>query len=294
MHLLLTLIEKGIPLPAAGILISPWIDLTDTGDGSKTCSWEKNAKYDFIPISLTVLFGDYYIGKHLKPPKSHPTTPTTVSSASISSSTTASSSSSKFSWRKSLSLSMGWFRSSTMSSSAVENASSSLEPEDIPIGVENENYNKVNTHDYDEVEENNNTNELNDITLLQLEEDFCIRVEVESILYHRIGQMDSGEREHDEDEDACLHVDEQKHLADEQSAGFQALGNNDEVLFDKRTVSPTHAPEELLRQLPPLFITAGECEVFHDQIVLFITKLRKLEGVNVWSYIAKDMIHVYP
>jgi acetyl esterase/lipase len=43
LSLLLSLRDKGLPLPAAAVCLSPWTDLTCTGE-----SWTANAKVDFM------------------------------------------------------------------------------------------------------------------------------------------------------------------------------------------------------------------------------------------------------
>lgn len=41
--LLVALRERGIPMPAAAVVLSPWTDLTDSGE-----SWQENAKADYM------------------------------------------------------------------------------------------------------------------------------------------------------------------------------------------------------------------------------------------------------
>lgn len=50
LSLLLSLREKGLPLPAAGVCLSPWTDLTCSGG-----SWETNATIDFMLKRVTTL-----------------------------------------------------------------------------------------------------------------------------------------------------------------------------------------------------------------------------------------------
>ncbi len=57
---MLKIIELKLPKPAGGILISPWIDLTDIGVSQ---SWATNKHYDYIPKTLAKLFANEYLGK---------------------------------------------------------------------------------------------------------------------------------------------------------------------------------------------------------------------------------------
>eukprot|EP01041_Mallomonas_annulata_P005162 gene5162-10322_t len=50
--------ERGLPLPAAGVLLSPWVDLSNTSSPS----WNENIKFDFLPRDLAQLFGEAYRG----------------------------------------------------------------------------------------------------------------------------------------------------------------------------------------------------------------------------------------
>jgi acetyl esterase/lipase len=57
---LLALKERGAPLPAATVALSPWTDLTNSGE-----SWETNAKHDSLTWkSSQTIFSDYYVGEH--------------------------------------------------------------------------------------------------------------------------------------------------------------------------------------------------------------------------------------
>lgn len=58
---LLKIEEKGLQKPNGGILISPWIDLTDIG---RSESWKTNKKYDYIPKKMANLFANCYLGKN--------------------------------------------------------------------------------------------------------------------------------------------------------------------------------------------------------------------------------------
>ena len=51
--------EANLPLPAGGILISPWVDLNDSFSGT----WTSNNDYDFLPRDLAAWFADEYAGK---------------------------------------------------------------------------------------------------------------------------------------------------------------------------------------------------------------------------------------
>jgi acetyl esterase/lipase len=57
---MLALKEKNLPLPAAAVALSPWTDLTNSGD-----SWEFNAKLDTLCWKeAQSFFADYYAGNH--------------------------------------------------------------------------------------------------------------------------------------------------------------------------------------------------------------------------------------
>lgn len=55
---LLRIHELGLPTPAGGILISPWVDLTDF----KSPSWFKYAEIDYLDVELAKLFAKCYQG----------------------------------------------------------------------------------------------------------------------------------------------------------------------------------------------------------------------------------------
>ena len=50
---------EGLPLPASGVMLSPWLDLTDSCSGS----WTANQKYDFIPCDLAHKLARAYAGE---------------------------------------------------------------------------------------------------------------------------------------------------------------------------------------------------------------------------------------
>ena len=52
--------KRGLPLPAAGVLLSPWVDLQE--DTSSASSWERNAKYDYLPRGIGPMLADLYRG----------------------------------------------------------------------------------------------------------------------------------------------------------------------------------------------------------------------------------------
>lgn len=55
---LLALKDKGIPLPAAAVVLSPWTDLENTGE-----SWETNANVDTLCWKeAQTIFSKYYVG----------------------------------------------------------------------------------------------------------------------------------------------------------------------------------------------------------------------------------------
>lgn len=56
---LLTIADVGLPIPAAGVLISPWVDLTDVG---MTASWTTYENVDFLPRDLAEMFAECYKG----------------------------------------------------------------------------------------------------------------------------------------------------------------------------------------------------------------------------------------
>jgi epsilon-lactone hydrolase len=61
------IINAGLPIPRGGLLISPWVDLTDCG---RTPSWHTNLEYDYINAELAQFFADCYVGV---PPSEAPT-----------------------------------------------------------------------------------------------------------------------------------------------------------------------------------------------------------------------------
>eukprot|EP00939_MAST-03C_sp_MAST-3C-sp1_P003387 g3387.t1 len=52
--------DMGCPLPAAGVLLSPWLDLDDVSRQS----WIRNRDHDFLTPSLTRVFAQVYSGRH--------------------------------------------------------------------------------------------------------------------------------------------------------------------------------------------------------------------------------------
>jgi len=56
---LLALRDHGIPLPAAGVAISPWTDLTLSSD-----SYHRNAKVCLSPPNMAAVCSRYYVGDH--------------------------------------------------------------------------------------------------------------------------------------------------------------------------------------------------------------------------------------
>lgn len=56
---LLAIAEENLDMPAGAILLSPWVDLSDT---STSDSWIRNAEYDYLPPDLTDLFAKTYKG----------------------------------------------------------------------------------------------------------------------------------------------------------------------------------------------------------------------------------------
>jgi len=51
--------EQGHPMPAGGIMISPWLDLTDSATGT----WETNQKFDYLPRDFGAMFARMYAGE---------------------------------------------------------------------------------------------------------------------------------------------------------------------------------------------------------------------------------------
>ena len=63
--------EKGLPMPAGGVLLSPWVDLADVTSPSWGENWPAN---DYLPPRLATLFAKAYAGrKSLSDPKVSPT-----------------------------------------------------------------------------------------------------------------------------------------------------------------------------------------------------------------------------
>jgi monoterpene epsilon-lactone hydrolase len=56
---LLAIRDEGLPLPAAGVALSPWTDLKCTGD-----SYHINAKQDISTLGSWEVWGSYYVGSH--------------------------------------------------------------------------------------------------------------------------------------------------------------------------------------------------------------------------------------
>jgi acetyl esterase/lipase len=69
---LLHLARMNIHKPAGGVLLSPWVDLTDLGVNP---SWSSNSPIDYLPVDLARLFAECYIGSDTPPskPPSYPT-----------------------------------------------------------------------------------------------------------------------------------------------------------------------------------------------------------------------------
>jgi acetyl esterase/lipase len=53
------IINADLPIPRGGLLLSPWVDLTDCG---RTPSWQSNVEYDYITSELAQFFADCYVG----------------------------------------------------------------------------------------------------------------------------------------------------------------------------------------------------------------------------------------
>ena len=51
--------EMGLPRPAGGLMLSPWVDLSDAGI---TDSWYRNESYDYLPQALAKYFASQYMG----------------------------------------------------------------------------------------------------------------------------------------------------------------------------------------------------------------------------------------
>ena len=52
--------QSGLPGPAGALLISPWVDLTDTG---VSASWVNNARFDYLDKELASFFAECYKGE---------------------------------------------------------------------------------------------------------------------------------------------------------------------------------------------------------------------------------------
>jgi epsilon-lactone hydrolase len=61
---LLAFRDEGLPLPAAGVALSPWLDIASTAD-----SFKRNALRDISTLNSWNVWGDYYAGAH---DKTHP------------------------------------------------------------------------------------------------------------------------------------------------------------------------------------------------------------------------------
>merc|ERR1712166_225741 len=53
------LTDQNLPMPAGGMLYSPWCDLADTNDSQ---SWVENAEIDYLPADLARMFASMYCG----------------------------------------------------------------------------------------------------------------------------------------------------------------------------------------------------------------------------------------
>ena len=53
--------EAGLPLPAAGIMISPWVDMTDDCSAG---SWQSNRDFDYLLPAWTKFLADAYAGTY--------------------------------------------------------------------------------------------------------------------------------------------------------------------------------------------------------------------------------------
>jgi monoterpene epsilon-lactone hydrolase len=51
--------KRGLPAPAGGLMLSPWVDLSDVGI---TDSWYRNEAYDYLPQGLARFFAKQYMG----------------------------------------------------------------------------------------------------------------------------------------------------------------------------------------------------------------------------------------
>lgn len=57
--LMASLTDQNLPMPAGGMLYSPWCDLADTNDSQ---SWVENAEIDYLPADLARMFASMYCG----------------------------------------------------------------------------------------------------------------------------------------------------------------------------------------------------------------------------------------
>ncbi len=58
MSVLLSISDNSLPMPAGGILLSPWVDLAE----NTNASWEINKNIDYLPPDLAYLFAESYKG----------------------------------------------------------------------------------------------------------------------------------------------------------------------------------------------------------------------------------------
>ncbi len=56
---LVALRDQGLPLPRAGVALSPWLDLTSSSD-----SFRRNAKRDISTLDSWYIWGPYYVGEN--------------------------------------------------------------------------------------------------------------------------------------------------------------------------------------------------------------------------------------
>lgn len=69
------------------------------------------------------------------------------------------------------------------------------------------------------------------------------------------------------------------------------IGNSENIEQDMLRVSPLYFDN--LHVLPPILVEFGDCEVLHDQILLFCQRLQEL-NVDVIVNCRSDMVHVFP
>jgi len=55
-------VKAGFPKPRGGIMLSPWVDLADIGEGVPESSWSRNEHFDYLPKDLAMLFAESYRG----------------------------------------------------------------------------------------------------------------------------------------------------------------------------------------------------------------------------------------